>query len=125
MQRKMRGVVAGAVAGACAASMALAASGCTLPGQAGPTGSEPTINLPFDPSNEMVETVYGPPPEFENYPAPNGPGGPGGPGDPGMETFDPSLNQNEDVYGPPEMFDPYGYGPDGGAPAPWEQNRDD
>ena len=87
MKRRVKGIVAGA----CAASMALAAAGCAPEGAVDPSELQP-----YDPSQEIIETVYGPPPEYESIPIPD---------DPGYGTFDPSYNQNEDIYGPPEMLD--------------------
>ena len=47
-----------------------------------PVSNETTV---FDPQENEVPAVYGPPSD---------------------ETFDPDDNQNADVYGPPEDFDP-------------------
>jgi len=79
MQRRVKGIVAGA----CAVGMTLAAVGCAPEGAVDPSELQM-----FDPSQEMVEAVYGPPPDYENTP-----------------VYDPESNMNEDVYGPPEMLD--------------------
>ena len=109
MQRRVKAIVAGA----CAASMALAAAGCAPEGAV-----DPSELVPFDPSDEIVEAVYGPPPEYEYIPVFDGPG---------AYTYDPSSNQNEDVYGPPpdeiESLDAVGVEGDGVVYADDEGNR--
>ena len=50
---------------------------------AGSTINSVSSGYGFNPSNNMIECVYGPP-----------------------EYFNPSLNEEPAVYGPPEMFDP-------------------
>lgn len=71
-------------AGILAALGAASLPGCDVAGCSGP----------FEPSDNEVETVYGPPEYF------------GLEGESEDDPYDPSENELEDVYGPPEDFEP-------------------
>lgn len=63
---------------------------------------------PFEPSDNEIEAVYGPP-EVLGWGGPDDDGGQGDDNDPETEpdpadNFDPANNELVDVYGPPEYF---------------------